>query len=74
MSEDEHEFWYCLRHGTVEGRDGCPNKDRLGPYPTSAEASRALEKAQERNEDWDGDPAWNDDVRTDGGTDGPAQP
>ena len=61
MSRD-NEFWFCLKHHAVETNDGCPNKDRLGPYPTEAEAARALEKAAERNEAWDEDPAWNDDV------------
>ena len=57
----ENEYWFCLKHHTVEGRDGCKNADRLGPYPSSEEASRALEKVQERNEEWDNDPKWNDD-------------
>ena len=54
------EYWYCLTHSRVEGQDGCPNKDRLGPYDTEAEASRALEIAAERTEQWDKDPQWND--------------
>jgi hypothetical protein len=58
---DSDEFWFCLKHHTVEGSDGCRNADRLGPYPTSAEASRALDKVAERNEDWDDDPKWNDE-------------
>jgi hypothetical protein len=33
----------------------------LGPYPSAAEAERALEKVQERNDAWDDDPNWNDD-------------
>jgi hypothetical protein len=61
MSDSDGEFWFCLKHHTVEGRDGCRNADRLGPYATAAEASRALEKVEERNEDWDHDPAWNDE-------------
>ena len=64
------EFWYCLKHHAVEGRDGCKNADRLGPYASEAEASRALDKVQERNEEWDNDPTWNDDVP--GSGDGPA--
>ena len=56
----ENEYWFCLTHHTVEGRDGCKNADRLGPYGSSEEASRALEKVQERNEAWDNDPDWND--------------
>ncbi len=55
------EFWYCLNHKRVEGRDGCRNQDRLGPYETEADASRALERAAERTESWDRDPDWNDD-------------
>ena len=54
-------FWFCLKHHAVEGTDGCPNKDRLGPYETEAEASRALEIAAARTEAWDEDPVWNDD-------------
>ncbi|MEP7089828.1 MAG: hypothetical protein ABI776_06925 [Nocardioidaceae bacterium] len=59
MSDDE-QFWFCLEHHRVEPRHGCLNKDRLGPYPTEEEASRALAKVQERNEEWDNDPKWND--------------
>lgn len=58
---DGDEFWFCLKHHTVEGRDGCRNADRLGPYATAAEASRALEKVEERNESWEKDPDWNDE-------------
>lgn len=56
------EYWYCLTHNRVEGPDGCRDDERLGPYATEAEAARALEKVQERNEEWDNDPKWNDDV------------
>jgi hypothetical protein len=68
----ENEYWFCLTHHTVEGRDGCKNADRLGPYGSSEEASRALEKVQERNEAWDNDPDWNDNGSGsgDGPTDG----
>jgi hypothetical protein len=57
----DSEYWFCLTHHTVEGKDGCKSADRLGPYPSQAEAARALEKVQERNEAWDNDPDWNDD-------------
>ena len=56
------EYWYCLDHKAVEGPDGCKSADRLGPYPSEADASRALDKFQERNETWDNDPNWNDDL------------
>jgi hypothetical protein len=60
MSDDQ-EFWFCLKHHTVEGKDGCRNADRLGPYATADEASHALDKVAERNQDWDTDPKWNDE-------------
>jgi hypothetical protein len=56
------DFWYCLKHHRVESKDLCSYADRLGPYKTEAEAARALEKVKERNEEWDNDPRWNDDV------------
>lgn len=59
------EFWYCIKHGQVEGEHGCPNKDRMGPYATEAEAERALEIAAEKTEAWETDPRWNDDVEED---------
>ncbi len=58
MSE---KYYFCLDHHTVEGEAGCKAADRLGPYQTKAEASRALDKVEERNQSWDNDPAWNDD-------------
>lgn len=54
-------YFFCLKHHTVEGQDGCRASDRLGPYETEAEAARALERVEERNEAWDDDPKWNDD-------------
>jgi hypothetical protein len=56
------EYWFCVKHHRVEQTPGdvCPPIDRLGPYDTEADASRALEKAAERNEEWDNDPNWND--------------
>lgn len=56
------DYWYCVKHQRVETSENmCPPIDRLGPYATEAEAQHALEKAEERNEDWDSDPNWNDD-------------
>lgn len=59
------QYWFCLRHHAVEGLDGCKSADRLGPYASAEEAGRALDKVAERNESWDNDPAWNDDVEKD---------
>jgi hypothetical protein len=66
---DEEQYWFCLNHKTVETRDGCRNADRLGPYPSHDQASRALEKVEERNEEWENDPDWNDDAPS-GSSDG----
>jgi hypothetical protein len=56
------EYWFCLKHHTVEGPEGCKAADRLGPYPTAEDAGRALDKVAQRNEAWESDPDWNDDV------------
>ncbi len=56
------EYWFCLKHHTVEGADGCKAADRLGPYASRDEAASALDKVQQRNEAWDNDPNWNDDA------------
>lgn len=55
-------YWYCLKHHRVEPRQGCRNADRLGPYASEAAAAAALERVAQRNDDWDNDPAWNDDL------------
>ena len=49
------QWWFCLVHQRVEGDDGCANAERLGPFGTEAAASRALETAQQRNEQWEAD-------------------
>jgi hypothetical protein len=51
--ESDNDWWYCLKHHTVEHGAGCPGKDRLGPYSSAEEASHALEIVQRRNEEWD---------------------
>jgi hypothetical protein len=61
MSMEQPEWFFCLRHHTVEPREGCKAADRLGPYPSRAEAEHALDKVAERNETWDHDPRWSDD-------------
>ena len=60
VSSAMSDYWYCLKHHQVEHENLCNYADRLGPYPSEAEASRALEKVKERNEEWDNDPKWND--------------
>ncbi|HEU4947813.1 MAG TPA: hypothetical protein VFT31_11725 [Kribbella sp.] len=62
MADDHsNEWYYCVKHHEVETYEGCSAGDRLGPYRSPAEAARALEKVEERNEAWDNDPRWNDD-------------
>jgi hypothetical protein len=59
MSEEQ--WFYCLKHGTVETAQGCRAADRLGPYPDRATASRALEIARERTKaEDDADREWNE--------------
>lgn len=58
MSE---QYYFCLKHHRVEGYHGCKAKDRLGPYDSEAQAARALDKVEERNELWEHDPDWSDD-------------
>lgn len=55
------QWYYCLKHHAVEPYDGCKNEDRLGPYENQTEAANALQTVQERNDQWDHDPRWNDD-------------
>ena len=55
------EYWYCLKHGTVEQEQLCPGAERMGPYPTREQAEHALELAAQRSEEWDKDPRWRDD-------------
>ncbi|MGH3471524.1 MAG: hypothetical protein ACRDPG_05715 [Nocardioidaceae bacterium] len=55
-------YYYCLDHHAVEEETGCSAAHRLGPYPTRDAAAHALEKVKERNEEWDNDPRWNDDL------------
>jgi hypothetical protein len=53
-------FFWCLTHKRVEGREGCPDSVRLGPYDDFASAERAIEHARERSQAWDKDPRWGD--------------
>jgi hypothetical protein len=47
---NDQQWYYCLKHHTVEGPEGCRAADRLGPYPAREAAARALEIARERTE------------------------
>lgn len=51
-SQGDGDWWFCLKHMKAEHGPGCPNKDRMGPYGSQADASGALALARERNEAW----------------------
>jgi hypothetical protein len=52
------EYYWCLNHERVEAGDNmCAARDRIGPFPTAAEAERALETVRERNEAWEAENA-----------------
>ena len=53
MTDEQNQWYWCLKHHAVEPYEGCKAEDRLGPYPTRDEAAAALEKVRERNEQWD---------------------
>lgn len=55
---DDGKWFYCLKHKRVEHGPGCPDRDRMGPYDSENEATNALQRAKERNEEWE---AKNDD-------------
>jgi hypothetical protein len=46
----EGPWFYCLKHHTVEPKDGCAERHRLGPYATREEAEHALQSVAEREE------------------------
>lgn len=54
-------YYWCIRHKRVEsGDDRCPAQYGLGPYPSAAEAARALETVDRRNAAWEAeDVRWN---------------
>ena len=54
-------WFFCLKHHTVEDRDGCAERHRLGPYETREEAERAVQSVAEREQKLTAeDRAWND--------------
>ena len=59
----EGDWWFDLKtHTVVPDNNDTKITDRLGPYKTREEAERALERVEERNEAYDNDPRWNDDL------------
>ena len=61
MADDQ--WWYDLKtKSAVQDSKAGKATDRLGPYTSREEAERALERVEERNEAYDNDPRWNDDL------------
>lgn len=56
-------YWWCLKHKRVEtDADRGKASDRLGPYPTAADAEKALDTVAARNATWDAeDRRWGKD-------------
>lgn len=52
MSDGDEKYWYNLETGTVEFGKISPSVDRVGPFDTEAEATRAPEKLAERSRAW----------------------
>ncbi|WP_448809955.1 SPOR domain-containing protein [Agromyces bauzanensis] len=53
MAEDvEHMFWYNMKTGEVEQGFQSPAPDRVGPFETREEASRALEILRANSAKW----------------------
>ncbi len=64
MSEDRSDQWFwCLRHQTVEPADGgCADDQRMGPYSSREEAAHWREQVEARNEKWEAeDRKWEGD-------------
>jgi hypothetical protein len=45
MSDDDDQWWFCLKHNEVEQGTGCANSERMGPYATREEATAAIAHA-----------------------------
>jgi hypothetical protein len=53
MSVMDDQWFWCMRHNSVEQGVGCPGSERFGPYPSADAAAHWREKVAERNEAWD---------------------
>ncbi|WP_415954431.1 hypothetical protein [Streptomyces sp. KLOTTS4A1] len=67
-AEEAGQWFYCLKHESVEEGPACRAADRLGPYASSEEAARAIETARKRTTQWESDPRWQDGEEKNGGT------
>ena len=52
-------WFFCLKHHTVEPKDGCAERHRLGPYDTREQAEHAVESVAAREQQLNAeDRAW----------------
>lgn len=65
---DDPTWWYNIHTGAIEHGRVSPGPDRLGPFTTKEQATRALDIVKERARKWE-----EEDAREDGwGTEAPA--
>lgn len=50
--DEDNQYWYNDQTGEVEKGPQSLAIDRIGPFATAEEASRALEIVRERGEQW----------------------
>ena len=61
MADDQ--WWFDLKtKSAVRDNKVGRSVDRLGPYRTREESERARKRVAERNEAYDNDPRWSDDL------------
>jgi hypothetical protein len=53
LGDARGEWYFCFGHQRVERRDECHHMDRMGPYPTRADAENWRERVTARNEEWE---------------------
>jgi len=61
MTEQQPEYWYNTRTGEVEEGKQSIATDRVGPFATPEEASRASERLQQRAAEWAAEEAAEED-------------
>ncbi|MBG9887311.1 MULTISPECIES: hypothetical protein [Bacteria] len=61
MPDGDEKYWYNLRTGEVEFGMLSPSADRVGPFDTEEEASRAPQKLEENSRAWTAEDAQDDD-------------
>lgn len=49
----DEKFWFNVKTGKVERGPESSWENRMGPYDTEVEAREALERAAQRNRQWD---------------------